>query len=1045
VEPLIESRPPYLDTHRLHTSEDFELLLAQIASEVHGLRHVKFYGTRGQTQHGIDLVGVAPDDTIWAIQTKRHQTFGPADLKEAVAKFDNAERRDDGGRVLRVGTLVVAVACEARTTSVIETFYALREEARTTDQPYELHFWDRQDLSEQLRTKPALVRRFFGEYTASRFCDSDANDASGTSSGLDPLDRESSTEELDTSGSAPEPQTVLTDIVMLGPERASGAETFLSEARAIVADAPAQAAELFQAAEDLLADLGFVLQAAIVSEERAQALVSAEQFNSATEVLIARFWAAVDAGSHFDCRRIEHDLSKVARSSGPDTQAAIAAATARAARTVLRSPEQGLTAAAELLAGSPTTPGSVQLARLTSETAAATGRWTWLTRHADELQSIVAHADGSGLYDDGLRIALCIADAADVWSALLDRAQLATTPPMTSAVIRARYARRCAYRQEPTTARQMWMSAAAVAAEHRWNSDASHWLFAVSKLRMRFDPLGTGNDQARNSARALQSVSGPAAVYSASGNGREAGLDASRAGRVTEAVDNLQGYLRSSFVSGRWADEDDARALLAAVLIGAGRLTEAARHLVTAGVTKFDELLEAAGDEYIDVTEFLQDPRTGAYWQRAAALRLLERQADLVPDDQVGDVIDFGLNAIALSHTGSLVDNNPMFAPSLYLSAHAALAALADAMTVSQAERLLGFLAPLVPREPDHYRHSDEAHVRSCAAIARHFPTLRETALGQLLSLIETNDSGIALHINRHARNILADNLELVRERLERSAHDGNREATELLAAIEPGDSRPGPERLQAAEQALTRLTAPITHVPGTYSVGTNAPADAVIARVLPPERLAAAIASQFERASDPRSPLTNRADYLAAAFNVAMKLPDGHAETYFATAVELTHSSGRSDDPLAEFGTPSADLRINAALLCAALARTPEHKTDALRISLRLLAQTDTAASTVTHILRVIDPPDLQTYLPLLASRPEWTLRAYAASKWTDSDSPDADLGLALASDGDARVQQALAHALTRMAPTEKVTPVRETLVHSPYRSVRRAVSASK
>jgi hypothetical protein len=97
------------------------------------------------------------------------------------------------------------------------------------------------------------------------------------------------------------------------------------------------------------------------------------------------------------------------------------------------------------------------------------------------------------------------------------------------------------------------------------------------------------------------------------------------------------------------------------------------------------------------------------------------------------------------------------------------------------------------------------------------------------------------------------------------------------------------------------------------------------------------------------------------------------------------------------QFGMPSSDLRINAALLCAALARRPEHKLEALRISLRLLTQSDTAGSAVTHILRIIDPPDVQTYLPLLASRREWTLRAYAASKWAGSDSTDVDLGLAL------------------------------------------------
>lgn len=1036
VEPSIEFRPSHLDTDRLNTSKDFELLLAQIVSEVHGLQNVKLYGEHGQRQHGIDIVGVARDHKVWALQAKRYKVFRPADLKKAVAKFANAARLDDGSRVLRVSKLVIAVACEARTTGVIETFYALCKEARTSEHPYDLCFWDRQDLSDQMRTKPAIVRRFFGDHAADRFCDSTGKTTEPSSSASGPSDPEP-----DTLAPPLTSPAVLTDIVMVGPERASGADTVLSEAREIVAANPAQAAELFLAAEGLLTGRGFVLQAAVVSEARAQALVSSRQFSAAAEVLLARFWSALDRGSHFDCRRIEHDLDKVVQVSESDPAAASAAATAHAASTILRSPEAELAAAGELLTSFSASLGTVQLARLASETAAAGGFWSWLTQHAATLQTAANHAQTVGLFHDGLRIALCIADATDVWSALLDRAQMTDTP-LFSAVIQARYARRCAYRHETTTARQSWMSAAAIAAERGWNSDASEWLFAISKLRMRFNPLDPADDQARNSARALHSVSGPASVYSASGNSREAGLDASQAGRGSEAIDNLQDYLRSSFAAGRWVDEDDARTLLASALINVGRFTEAARHLVTAGITKFDPLLEAAGHEYLDVTDILQDPRTSAYWQRAAALRLIERQADLVPDNQVSNVIDFGLNVIALATSDPpFVDNHPMFAPSLYLSAHAALAALADAMTVLQAERLLKFLAPLIPREPDHYRHSDEAHVRGCVAIARHFPTLRDAALDQLLSLIETNDSSIAVHINRHARNILGEHLALIRGRLERDAAGDNREAIELLADIGPEDGQPNPTRLDAAEAAFTRLTTPVVHVPGVYSVGTNAPMDAVVARVLPPKQVAAALTAQFDKARDPRSPLTNRADYLAAAFNLAMKLGDERTDNLFAAAVELTHDSGRSEDPLAEFGRPATDLRRNASLLSSALARTPEQKQEALRIGLRLLAQTDNAGSTVTHMLRVIEPPDVQAYLPLLASQRDGTLRAYAASKWVDSDNPDVDLGLALAGDDDPRVQYALANALAHTPPNKQDAPVREVLARGPYRSARRAL----
>jgi len=67
--------------------ERFEQLLRRMTRDVLGLRQVQLYGVRGQSQHGIDIVGRSADGTGEAIQSKKYETFTKADLTAAVTKF----------------------------------------------------------------------------------------------------------------------------------------------------------------------------------------------------------------------------------------------------------------------------------------------------------------------------------------------------------------------------------------------------------------------------------------------------------------------------------------------------------------------------------------------------------------------------------------------------------------------------------------------------------------------------------------------------------------------------------------------------------------------------------------------------------------------------------------------------------------------------------------------------------------------------------------------------------------------------------------------
>lgn len=70
VDPLTETLPATAVKW-----ENFERLLLRMGHQVLGLRDVKRFGSAGQAQKGIDVVGLDADLNAVAIQSKRYQTF----------------------------------------------------------------------------------------------------------------------------------------------------------------------------------------------------------------------------------------------------------------------------------------------------------------------------------------------------------------------------------------------------------------------------------------------------------------------------------------------------------------------------------------------------------------------------------------------------------------------------------------------------------------------------------------------------------------------------------------------------------------------------------------------------------------------------------------------------------------------------------------------------------------------------------------------------------------------------------------------------------
>ena len=178
---------------------------------------------RGQSQHGIDVVGVAADGSRHALQGKRYTEFTKADLTAAVDKFI-AERGDIPFSISR---LIVATGCLADRKEITNELYRLQQ--AHSDVGIEL--WHQRSISDRLRDRPDIVVEFFGDTVAQAFC-------LPVTPHVVP---------------APPPDRVdLADALLRGPAAITGAERHLAEAARVEATDPVAAVNELDRAGQLL-------------------------------------------------------------------------------------------------------------------------------------------------------------------------------------------------------------------------------------------------------------------------------------------------------------------------------------------------------------------------------------------------------------------------------------------------------------------------------------------------------------------------------------------------------------------------------------------------------------------------------------------------------------------------------------------------------------------------------------------------------------------------------------------------------------------------
>lgn len=979
--------------------EDFERLQWRIMRDVEGLRHAQLYGDRGQTQFGLDIVALSPNGSGVALQSKKYKRFGAAELKAAVKKFRSTDRP------FAVERLIIGVARTVRSTGAIEEL----SEQRKTLHPIVLEMWDAQELSYLLRGRPEIVIEFFGQPTAEAFCL--------------PF-------KLDIAVVPPAEVVAIREAIARTPEISTDAQQFFDKA-AETSD-PSEALALIEAGQARLRDAGFHPHAAQHDKERIHFLAKLGRADEAARHVLDEFWAALDQGLSATAQITQSRLNELSKLAPDNEQVTLCRSVAKVAIDLYVNPLACVPETDKLRIGRPI--DQVRLALLAGETALANDDQKWLSDAVPTL----AELSGISSIDRVLRtrLRLLLAEATADWSELLTDAQRLNLGHDLLGLVTARYARDCALHQRFEEADLAWDEASGSASLARQWGEASTWIFSRRAFRARWNPF-TSNELLPLQT-AIRSMGTSVPLIPLADGAYEDALAALSDQRLRPAAISAQRALRDAVTASDWAGEERARRALAAILIEADEPALAGRHLVRAGATKAVEALgKSLPFDFIDVLDDLDAPN---YWTVGTSYRLIASQADLVPDDLVGALSQHLINELSAAETGSKPDLRG-FATSRYNNAIKAMAGIANRLGATHADEVLSHFEKQPPVEEHHYRYHDEDEAVVVARIAVTHLAIADRAVRHLVALLGRSQ-GARKSVTLDA---IDRNRTLAHDALTALIEAGNHWAREMLSFTDPQDLD-----YTIAAEALAKLTTPLKHTKGVYSVGTNAIGDSLLVRHLPSDAIDTAVSELLLRADDPHIGSSDRSDYLIAAANLSAQVSEPKRGEYFEAVIRLATAPTPSEyDKLNErFTHKLGGVRMNemvhgsrgqALFLAAALAADADQREQVRRLAYSLLGEQSDYWPT-RALQRLGDA--VKDDLAFLASQQGWAIRSLAAILWVEHTVP-AHLGGRLAVDPDVRVRRALAETLAQH-PESSHPAVREQLATDPAYSVRAALGSS-
>ena len=521
--PLANEMPPppvatsldLLPTHEL-SWENFERLVYCVAKGIDGGMDFRMYGKRGQAQHGIDFVGFFHDGRLPTVyQAKRHQEFSERALGEAVQKYA------DGRRPFGANRLVVAVACEATDTKIVEKLHDLRKAYPHLT----IDLWDRVELSETLRAHTWMVDRFFGRVWRSAIAGGEADTLS-------------------------QGMGIEVDAVLRGPIRHLGLADEMSNADEEMGTNPRSAAGRFDWIANRLEESPFMAYAVRFRRRQAQALQEAGDLVSSARVRLVAAWKLVDYADLWTARTLLIDMDPIEAELPEDLARSVEMLDAVVAWRLNfdRNFEHLVEAVDE---SQKSDPHRDRAALAFAEEAIAYRRFELVRDRAPSLLNIAAAQtqDRAGQLVSA-RLRCCVADATRDWRNLSNTARQVYEMPI-AALVHARHGRFLALNKEPDRAKERYLDAIQFATLESNSGDAADWLYSLRDIHFHYDefPSPERNDlhyhaqalRAYGEARVLPSVGARIRAH--------AGFSS---GKWPEALEALRQYIWHSTVTASW-------------------------------------------------------------------------------------------------------------------------------------------------------------------------------------------------------------------------------------------------------------------------------------------------------------------------------------------------------------------------------------------------------------------------------------------------------------------------------------------------------------
>lgn len=968
---------------------DFQKLVVSIARDVDGHREAYEYGTPGQAQHGLDVLGENDRGEVHAYQARDVKAFTENHLRKAVEDFASGNRPQNPAR------FVIVVGCSTDRTQLLDELAELRD---AYSGEFGIDLYGEARLSDMLRTQPEIVERFFGSATAERFCVGAIRQPVAMS---DQVDMSS---------------TQVADAVLRGPIEALGLNSQLADADQLSDTNPANAAREYTSIAEKLSEASWPGHALMMKRRAAEALAAAGEERAAGLLVAQLFWTYLDLGADSESQMLRHELRKLSEKVPDDEVLGTWAKTASEAHNAVTDPldrlEELANAVDTLPPGSEIESGALVLLcelALTSEQPELI---------VDRMKRITEAVKGSPSAPDhpslGTRLRLCLADATGDWTDLLSDVRKRVLSPWDIALALGRRGRYLAWHNEPDLARDAFGQAIERGVLLTANDDAGDWIHSTRYLDIRYGPISEQVNEAYRRIQALNTASSDVRLYRHLTSPRENVLRHLQDEKYPAAADAGRRYLRECVVAGHWGSEFEAHTFLGDLFAMTGEPERAARHYIRAGAHKKLESLLRDGP-YVDVRQELL--RSGP-WERAAAYRAIVAEADLVPDDQANEIITAALEDALAVEDGQVRQSGS--APELWASAIAALGALVERASEDLAGQTLQLLWPLTERDAGKYRFSDNDHMKALAGIVQGHKRYRDDALRQIGRALEIGGP-FADSAMKFAGDLMASEADAV-PILESLAANSNNHACLLLAARGVTSH----EVLEKAEDAFDRVRKRPAPKAGTVTFGTSLPQDAHLISALPQEKRDIAANRLMQIAEDTQESDRNRADALEAISTLGRELsPAARGDLYsramrFATGEasdsDLSPDLRQEPHPLSRFKFDLSPGPLEAYGLEAAarLAQTQTETDAVIEMALSMLASGDaTSTHRVAAMLSWLSGDRLAANQAVLAGQPNSSLRALAAVLWVHDASRNPDLGLRLASDLNVLVRRTLAREI--------------------------------